>query len=219
MPNPLATALAFLALALAGCQSKDAHMISDTSDTRGADAPAQHLHFKQNPQPKQAYRITIEIKNAPGPFESVEGFARYVAPECHYISNHLAGVPSIPEEMVPISYAKLSDSMYEAIVYLDAMLDEDYFGNGVCHWELAIADIRFSRTGSNDESKFIASIHGDIIRSEGTELSYLQRAFYPEDSQIKDLQVFGRTDRQNMASTLSDQDLFTISMISHKEAL
>ena len=179
MPNPLTTALAFLALALAGCQYQDAHMTVDTSDMRGADAPAHDLRYKQNPQPKQAYRITIEIKNAPGPFESVKGFAQYAAPNCRHITDHLAGASAIPERTLPINYVKVDDSTYVGIVHLDAMLDEDYFGREICRWEFTSSRIELKAFEDEYAATFVAYYDLEQLASSQERKSFYWKRGYP----------------------------------------
>jgi len=114
--------------------------------------------YKQNPNPKQRYDITMTIADAPGPFASIEGIAQYQAPDCWYTLNKLEGVHANPEQVLPITYTRVNDTTYVGTVYLDAMLDEDYYGRGVCHWTLTFASTSLKATGGAVETKFGASI-------------------------------------------------------------
>src|SRR5882757_6778438 len=88
--------------------------------------------YKLNLNPKRAYEITLTISDAPGTFQSIQSLASYVAPNCQYTVNKFEGVVSNPNKSVPLAFKKISDSAYVSTLYLDAMLDEDYFDTGVC---------------------------------------------------------------------------------------
>ncbi|EWS64521.1 hypothetical protein Y695_02235 [Hydrogenophaga sp. T4] len=63
--------------------------------------------------------------------------ALYQAKGCNYVVNDFAGVRGEPEHTVELPFTERPDGSFAATVYLDAMLDEDYYGNGVCQWTLA----------------------------------------------------------------------------------
>jgi len=48
----------------------------------------------------------------------------------------------------------LAEFEYEAIIYADAVQDEDYFGEGICHWKPEGFGLGFTATGSQDETVF-----------------------------------------------------------------
>lgn len=93
--------------------------------------------FHLNPQPKQAYRLMIKINDTPGPLQLMGKMSvGYKAEDCTYIINKFEGAPAHPEKNVQFDIHQINEFEYESIVYADAVLNEDYFGDGVCHWNL-----------------------------------------------------------------------------------
>ncbi|SFS16813.1 hypothetical protein SAMN05216570_3388 [Dyella sp. OK004] len=103
------------------------------------------LDIKQNPHPKMRYDITITIEGAPGPFDAVGGFMQYEVANKQCVP--LTGGPMNPMRIPPlahppIDFKRVSDNVYTGTVYADYFLDEDYFGEGMCHWSLMSATAR-----------------------------------------------------------------------------
>lgn len=93
--------------------------------------------IKQNPHPKMRYSITLTIKDAPGRFDSVTGFAQYRVSNDRCVPlQPMSGARLAPDENVSLDLKRVSDDVYTGNFYLDQLQDEDYFGMGVCHWEL-----------------------------------------------------------------------------------
>ncbi|MCV2502646.1 MAG: hypothetical protein N4Q30_00955, partial [Neisseriaceae bacterium] len=106
-------------------------------DSRGLpNATKDSVEFRLNPQPKQAYRIKVKVDNAPGPWGKQVLSAGYMANNCHYTISRFAGATGRPERTIKIEPEIKRDDYLEGVVYLDAMLDEDYYGQGTCQWEL-----------------------------------------------------------------------------------
>ncbi|MFB5204607.1 DUF502 domain-containing protein, partial [Stenotrophomonas sp. 3diitr2024] len=61
-------------------------------------------------------------------------------------------VPTTPNptsgylEIVPVELRKVADGEYRGTLYVDRMLDEDYYGRGVCHWEFTGAGAMLKAT-------------------------------------------------------------------------
>ena len=88
--------------------------------------------FKLNPEPKQPYRIKVKINNAPGPMKPINDmYIGYAARNCSYTISRLAGAKASPEKNIPIKMNLVGHDEYEVLFYADAVLDEDYFGEGV----------------------------------------------------------------------------------------
>lgn len=173
--------------------------------------------YKRNPDPKRHYEVTMTIADAPGPFDSVEGFAQYEAPDCVFTLDSVAGVHSIPRYRMPIDYRKVDESTYVGAIYLDAMLDEDYFGNGACHWKFTSTTVVLKATGAHAETGFVPSIDHDQMVAQQPTSSYFMKQFYPRVEKLDDFSEFGQTDRSQFASYIEDDDLFTIALMP-KEA-
>ncbi|WP_139350826.1 hypothetical protein [Rhodanobacter sp. C01] len=96
--------------------------------------------IKQNPHPKMRYEITMTIDGAPGPFDSVTAFVQYKVSNDRCVPlQPISGATLAPEDSVPLDLTKISDKVYTGHLYVDLLQDEDYYGLGVCHWEVVAA--------------------------------------------------------------------------------
>ena len=152
--NALMTAAVFSVLSLNACGSSEKSMsIQEKTEAR----------FQLNPHPKQAYRLKIKINDAPGPLVSMnDTYIRYMARDCSYVINHIEGVTSHPRKYVDIPLRQVGKNEYEASFYFDAVQDEDYFGEGVCHWKPDGFGGTFKATGKEEETGFTIS---DVMRN------------------------------------------------------
>ena len=150
----LMTAAVFSVLSLNACGSSEKSMsIQEQTEAR----------FQLNPHPKQAYRLKIKINDAPGPLVSMnDTYIRYMARDCSYVINHIEGVTSHPRKYVDIPLRQVGKNEYEASFYFDAVQDEDYFGEGVCHWKPDGFGGTFKATGKEEETGFTIS---DVMRN------------------------------------------------------
>ena len=177
--------------------------------------------YKQNPRPTQAWRITLRVDNAPGPFASMRALAQYDVTNRECLpppdSNPGGHTSPVPTEDVEIPLTKVGENEYTGTVYADRMLDEDYHGRGVCRWKLVQARVHMKASGAEEETQFIPSIPGDKVVAGEPETIYLAKRFYPKDEEVENMPVFGRTDRSNMNPSVRDEDLFTVKFTPHKE--
>ncbi len=150
----LMTAAVFSVLSLNACGGSEKSMsIQEQTEAR----------FQLNPHPKQAYRLKIKINDAPGPLVSMnDTYIRYMARDCSYVINHIEGVTSHPRKYVDIPLRQVGKNEYEASFYFDAVQDEDYFGEGVCHWKPDGFGGTFKATGKEEETGFTIS---DVMRN------------------------------------------------------
>jgi hypothetical protein len=166
--------------------------------------------YRLNPSPKRRYDITMTIENAPGPFGYVKGYAQYKAPDCVYVLDKVAGVNARPEHTLDIDFRQTDQNTYVGSVYLDAILDQDYFGKGLCRWGFTFARAELKATGREEETSFVPSFSSNSLDAGIAVKNYMQRKFYPADMDIKGAAVHGRTDREKMAS-ISDEELMIVS--------
>jgi hypothetical protein len=100
--------------------------------------------IKLNPQPRMRYEITVTVDGAPGPFDRVEGSVDYKVsnPNCVPLTK-VTGATVAPEKRVPLTLRAAGGNVYKGEIFVDLLVDEDYFGLGVCHWALvgASADL------------------------------------------------------------------------------
>ena len=204
----LMTAAVFSVLSLNACGGSEKSMsIQEQTEAR----------FQLNPHPKQAYRLRIKINDAPGPLVSMnDTYIRYMARDCSYVINHIEGVTSHPRKYVDIPLRQVGKDEYEASFYFDVVQDEDYFGEGVCHWKPDGFGGTFKATGKEEETGFTIS---DVMRNlleKKTLTKYYWKWSYPyftrEDGSISpDFVNFGITSPE-LYSAEEHKEMFTITV-------
>ena len=136
--------------------------------------------FHLNPQPKQAYRLKIKINDAPGPLKLMGKMGvGYKAEDCTYIINKIEGAPAHPEKNVQFDIHQINEFEYESIIYADAVLNEDYFGNGVYHWNPEGFGFSLSATGKPEETRFNFSDILEKLLSKKILTQYYWKWTYP----------------------------------------
>lgn len=103
---------------------------------------------KLNPHPQQRYELTV-TEHAPGPFDSVQGLVTYEIdnPECAP-KNPLEGVHNLPADVNrKMELMRIGPHTYRGYFYRDLLQGEDYFGRGVCHWNVLNAGVTFMAHG------------------------------------------------------------------------
>ncbi|TKA17080.1 hypothetical protein TP41_12735 [Xanthomonas euvesicatoria pv. citrumelonis] len=155
-----------------------------TTPPSKADAATSDPVYQKNPHPTQAYRITLTIEDAPGPFEWISGTAFY------QITNHKQCTPIEPiagvwsksdEDGIPIHFEKLDASTYTGTIYADGMVDADYYGKGVCVFELNGVGISLKATGKNEETRFQPVLFKSEIYSSTPKITYFWKGRYPKE--------------------------------------
>ena len=212
-PFILLLSAAFLSTAsLSACSESNKMSIQQQTEAR----------FKLNPEPKQAYRVKIKINDAPGPMKLVSDLnIGYIAPNCSYVISRLAGARANPEKKVSSKIDQIGQDEYESIFYLDAVLDEDYFGEGVCRWQAYGFGLAFQATGKPEETffNFGYDIDNGVIEKK-TMTRYYWKGAYPylrkEDGSIYDdgnTVSFGNSpDELNNYTIEQQKNLFTITV-------
>ena len=204
----LMTAAVFSVLSLNACGGSEKSMsIQEQTEAR----------FQLNPHPKQAYRLRIKINDAPGPLVSMnDTYIRYMARDCSYVINHIEGVTSHPRKYVDIPLRQVGKDEYEASFYFDAVQDEDYFGEGVCHWKPDGFGGTFKATGKEEETGFtISNVMRNLLEKK-TLTKYYWKWSYPyftrEDGSISpDFVNFGITSPE-LYSAEEHKEMFTITV-------
>lgn len=185
-PALLRTALPLLAaISLTACNASETNMNPNASSESGLQPVVQERGAaKLNPNPKRGYGFVVTIENAPGPFEFAKGSAQYDVSnddQCGHM-NEWAGVSERITSHEDVALTKVSDTEYHGIVYLDRMLDEDYYGRGVCHWELTAASVTLQATGKDGETLFQPAIFTDQLIAEGATELYFWKGRYPRSN-------------------------------------
>lgn len=208
-------------LALAACTPSGIDMTDAASVSNPAPSGHGKSAYRQNPHPKQAYRITMTIADAPGAFASMTALAQYdvtnrecLLPPKDNPGGHTSPVPTEDVEML---LTRVSDTEYVGTVYADRMLDEDYNGRGVCHWKLIQFRVHMKATGTDGETLFIPSIPDEKLQAEKPETIYFNKRSYPTIGTDEFVNP-GLNDRSRFGPSIRDEDLFTVTFTPSKEA-
>ncbi|KGE50278.1 hypothetical protein GW15_0222095 [Xanthomonas axonopodis pv. vasculorum] len=165
-----------LALLLTGC--KPMHAVPGQTDADGDPL------YRKNPRPTQAYRITMTIEDAPGPFGYISGTAFYD------MTNHEQCTPMEPiegvwskskEDGIPMVFQKLDASTYVATIHADGMVDADYYGMGICRFELSGVGITLKATGRHEETRFQPALFKNELHSKAAVVTYFWKGRYPKE--------------------------------------
>ena len=84
-----------------------------------------------------------------------------------------------PTKRLDIAFKPVKAGQWVATVYLDALLDEDYFGNGVCRWRLLSAAAGLSATSTKDDTTFVAELWSEQILAGQPVRRYYLKSSYP----------------------------------------
>lgn len=173
--------------------------------------------IKENPNPRQSYRIVMTIENAPGPFGIIEGSAQYDVTnhnECGEI-NRSAGTISRINTHPPIAWEKRSDTEYVATVHADLMMDDDYYGRGLCRWAFTEVRGRLKATGAESETRFVPAISYEQVAAGQTVTWHFWKGSYPADNPLpsngKGFPDFGYQSPEKFKPELRNE-LFTITI-------
>jgi len=131
--------------------------------------------IKLNPSPRMRYEITAVVEGAPSHFEAVEGHADFkVTNEDCVPLTPITGATIVPEKKIPLTYDHVGENEYRAIVFLDQLQDEDYFGRGTCHWSVVAASIDLHHGATS----FSPAIYHDDIVSQKKVVKYFSIKSY-----------------------------------------
>ncbi|RMH88101.1 hypothetical protein EBB59_12060 [Lysobacter pythonis] len=164
-PIPLLP-LVVVALTIAACQRHERVPMPD---------------IRINPQPQEKYEITMRVVGAPRPFEKVIGTAQYDIPDhddacipTDYTIAPLSGIKNRPSKDMPVEWHKVSDTEYRTEVYLDALLDEDYYGLGTCRWYLTAVRAKLI----SEPAIFVTSIVNKLLLSGQEGVTFANKEFF-----------------------------------------
>ena len=96
------------------------------------------LDVKSNPHPVQRYELTVTV-DAPGPWDKVSGLVSYdITNEKCIRYNDFEGVYMRPASVSrEFALTKVDDRTYRGYFYRDALVGGDYYGKGVCRWDVS----------------------------------------------------------------------------------
>ncbi len=175
------------------------------------------LPYHRNPQARQAWRMQVEIEGAPGPLVLVRsGYSLAVQrphPCLPPVKLTMMGVPATAHPTASTEFAlhQVGEGRYEGVFYTDVLLDEDYFGLGVCPWVMQGGSVVFSATGSAGETRYVAHFNVNDLFDGFVKRRYYAKTAYPINPRLKDWSEPGHTDPNRYVPALRD-DLFSITL-------
>lgn len=164
-----------------------------------------HPDIKPNPAPHKRYDITLTIEGAPGSFDTVTGVVDYkVANDRCVPLTPISGATLAPEKRVPVKLTRVNDGVYKGSFFADALLDEDYYGMGVCHWGVVGASAEL-KVGKVDFSPAI--FMSEILAGKTVTRYFAKRSYLHADLERVDIGNPSRADFQQDA-----HDTFAITL-------
>ena len=143
----------------------------------------------------------------------VKFWAHYLAPDCMYWTDKVAGSTGKPTHTIEMLVQKLDDSTYVGTVYLDGMVDEDYYGDGVCHWQLTEVAVGLKATGADAETGFAPDISPEEILAQHSVKKYFWKERYPREEGYENFPAFGSKTLDNVPFDRRDE-YFTLTLAS-----
>ncbi|WP_158881798.1 hypothetical protein [Rhodanobacter sp. L36] len=91
---------------------------------------------KKNPHPVKRYEVTATVDPSLS-WDSVKGYVFFdvVNTEC-VPRGVFTGGQNVPNNGYEFEMTRLNDRTWKGYVYRDLLQDEDYFGQGTCHWDM-----------------------------------------------------------------------------------
>lgn len=174
-----------------------------------------------NPQPRLAYEFRIQLGQTGGsmpaaPFAMVEATAQFDASnaaQCGKSSGLSGAVPGMSSHET-VRLTRVSPTEYVGTVYADTIVDQDYYGRGVCHWKLTEARVALRASDAPAASRFVAALPADQILAGGSLLRYFWQGYYPSFEQ-RSATDFGRSDLKTVPAHQQDQ-FFTVTLTAKK---
>jgi hypothetical protein len=217
-----AAAAATLGIAGAAAACTPAASTAEVPANEPAAQRRERPQFKLNPNPRQAYEITLKIgADAPGPFKAVRAHAEYDAQSCNYVVSEEMGAIGPPEWSRTIELKQVDDVTYVGTLYLDGMLDEDYDGpdgSPPCDWQLSTAGFTLRASGAPGETRFIAVLREKDALAGRAVTTYFWKKRYPNEVGYDNFPAFGQTERAKIPSDKIDE-FFTLTLSTKKKEL
>lgn len=168
--------------------------------------------IKQNPNPKQRFDITMQLDNAPGPFDSVTGFAQFDIKNSNCVpTDSFSGAKHTPTKNIEVDFKLVADDIYRATVYADSLEDEDYFNLGVCHWSLTAvaANLKIHKVTLSpniDAAHIFSGSHSE------TEIYFANKTYFDTVSDGRN--DFGTTNRE--VASQNPKEFFSVLLIARE---
>jgi hypothetical protein len=133
---------------------------------------------KKNPHPVKRYEVTA-TSEAPGPWDSVKGkvFFDVINKDC-VPRDSFTGGQNVPNTGYDFEMTHVDGKTWKGYFYRDMLLDEDYFGQGICHWDATGVTPVFVIHGET----FGASTWLEDALRKGPQTDYFRKSAYEDHS-------------------------------------
>ncbi|WP_312318944.1 hypothetical protein [Stenotrophomonas sp.] len=168
---------------------------------------------KENRSPKQRVDFTWEVHDAPGPFAEVIARAQYDVvneDECGFVHS-MTGTGMRMTTSRDVILVRRATGEYSGTAFLDLLQDGDYYGRGICRWELTGAGVAFRATGADGETAFDAFIHRAPLLAGDSLTLYYPNIDYPRVAGNPNYSSFGAQNLEKFKSEIRAQT-FTVEL-------
>lgn len=179
-----------------------------------APAPVAAPVVKLNPHARDGHVLSFHFDDLPQALTQVTATADFQVAnvECVPVDygKAIGGVRLAPRHSLPLSLNRGDDGRYVAIVHVDALLDEDYYGLGVCRWELTTATVHFHSPSTH----FVGGLKAERLIAGGETVQYYLTRDLAHKPRSMDY-VYGETAADFYQPSAGPQ--FTLVLNAHKE--
>lgn len=200
MSPPALTSLlaaSLLATALTACANPP---MDDEFSTFPGDRPNEIQRGAKPPVPRRnpdavPYDITLRIENAPGPFGKVRAAMVYRVENerCLPRLGGMSGTRVTASEFIAIPLESTGPAQWQGRFQDDLLLDEDYYGLGICRWQLAGVSVEMLATGAAGETSFSEFLFPVDLKSGASTKAYFVQRHYPR-AEMSDFPASGERD-------------------------
>lgn len=206
--------LTVVALLVAAC-SGESTRVGVAGDGEGEGAkPLRTL----NPSPKGVRVFRVDVKDPPVRFTEITASAQYDvinAADCgkkNRLSGALPGIRSTES----VELTKISETEFTGVVYSDLIQSGDYFGEGVCRWELVQASVGFRASADPFATWLVASLDASELAKSVTKTTYFWSGHYP-NAEIDNYADFGNQSLDHVTDA-EKTEFFEVVMTSGEAA-
>jgi hypothetical protein len=136
---------------------------------------------KKNPHPMKRYEVTATA-DAPGPWDSVKGVAYFDVINISCVpQDSFTGARDVPSNGYDFELTRIDNKTWKGYFYQDFFVDEDYFGQGVCHWDTTGVGTVFAVRGEKFSSSFLLK---DFL-DRNPQVSYFKKSAYGDQTLVR----------------------------------
>lgn len=171
-----------------------------------------------NPSSRDAREFRVVVKDPPVRFTEANASVQYDvvnAAECGK-KNRLSGALPGIRSSEPVELTKISDTEFKGVVFGDLIQSEDYFGEGVCRWEMVQASVGFRASTDPFATWLVASLDADDIGKNVTQITYFWSGHYP-NAEIDNFADYGNPSLDHVADA-EKSEFFEVVMTSRDAA-